>query len=77
MELIKERYDKTKQVVAVHMDELIRIPACSGDKAAQIRAVYDKVNVHVRGLDSLDMGTDQYRILVPVLMSKLPHDVKL
>ena len=45
-------------MVAAHMDELIRIPACSGDKAAQIHAVYDKVNVHVSGLDLLGMGTD-------------------
>ena len=33
VELIKERYDKTKQVIAAHMDELIKTPACSGDKA--------------------------------------------
>ena len=73
VELIKERYDNT-----AHMDELIKTPACSGDKAAQIRAVYDKINVHVRGLDSLGIGTGQYgSVLVPVIMEKLPQDVRL
>ena len=33
VELIKERYDKTKQVIATHMDELMKIPPCSRDKA--------------------------------------------
>jgi len=65
MELIKERYDKTKQVVAAHMDGLIRIPACSGDRAAQICAVYGKVNVHVRGLNSLRHGNRSLSCISP------------
>ena len=41
VELIKEQYDKTKQVIATHMDELTTIPPCSGDKAIYICVVYD------------------------------------
>ena len=32
------------------MEELLKLPVCTGDKAVQIRTVYDKVSVNVRGL---------------------------
>jgi len=63
----------SKQVIAAHMDELMKIPACSGGYA-----VYDKINVHVRGLELLGIGTGQYgSVLVPIVIAKLPHDVQL
>ena len=42
----------------------------------KIRAVYDKISIHLRGLDSLGIRTGQYgSVLDPVIMAKLPHDV--
>ena len=59
------------------MEELMKIPAC-GDKPSQMRYVYDKVNVHVRGLESLGVNSEQYgSLLIPVIMAKLPNDVRV
>ena len=78
MELIQEWFDKTKQIIAAHVDELTHTPVCSGDKAAQVRALYDKINVHVRGLNSVGMEPHDYgKFLIPVIMSKLLQDVNL
>ena len=46
LDLLKERFGKTQQVISAHMDQLT-LPSCVGDKASQIGAVYDKISVHV------------------------------
>ena len=56
VEFIQERFDKTKQIIAAHVDELIHTPACSGDKAAQVCALYNKINVHVTDCKSYIKG---------------------
>ena len=58
------------------MDELLKPPCCSGDKVAQLCAVYDKISVNVRGLEAIGVTADQYgSFLIPVIMGKLPTDV--
>ena len=43
-----------------------------------MRFVYDKVSVHVRGLESLGVNSEQYgSLLIPVIMAKLPADVRV
>ena len=78
IELLKKRFGNTQQIVATHMEELLRLPACIGDRAQPLRRLYDKLMVHIRGLSSLGIETAQYgSVLVPVLMSKLPDGVRL
>ena len=38
----------TQQIISAHMDELLKLPCCSGDKVTQLCAVYDKISVNVR-----------------------------
>ena len=60
------------------MDEMLKIPAFVNDKVSQLRLVYDKFSVNIRGLESLGVSADQYgSLLVPVIMSKLPHEVRV
>ena len=60
------------------MDELLKIPACSGDKTSQLRFVYDKISVSVRGLEALGVNSSQYgSLLIPIIMSKLPAGIRL
>ena len=43
-----------------------------------LRLVYDRINVHVKGFYLLGVCSDQYSsLLTPVIMSKLPNDIKL
>ena len=58
------------------MDELLKIPNCTVDKPHELKSVYDQINVHIRGLKALNVKSDQYG-RIPVIMSKLPSEVKL
>ena len=77
VELLKQRFGRPQQITA-HMDSLLKIQSCTGDRPATLRFVYDRINVHVRGLHSLGVCSDQYgSLLIPVIMSKLPNDIRL
>ena len=77
-EILKQRYGRPQQVIAAHMDELLKIPSCIGEKSSQLRYVYDKVSIHVRGLESLGVTAEQYgSMLIPVVMSKLPTEIRV
>lgn len=76
--LLKERFGKPQHIISAHMEELIKIPPCTGDKASALRFVYDKVNVNIRGLTSMGIDSGQYgSLLIPVIMTKLPHELRL
>ena len=49
IDILHERFGKSQQIISGHMDELLKIPPCIGDKASQLRFVYDKLSVNVRG----------------------------
>ena len=49
VDILQQRFGKSQAIISAHMEELMKIPAC-GDKPSQMRYVYDKVSVHVRGL---------------------------
>ena len=78
IELLRQRFGNPQLVISTHMDELLKIPACVGDKVSQLRFAYDKISVNVRGLEALGVRASQYgSLLIPVVMSKLPQDVRL
>jgi len=78
VELLKERFGKPKNIIAAHMDELLKVPTCTSERAASLRQVYDKINVHIRGLASLGIDSDQYgSLLIPVIMSKISSEMRL
>ena len=40
--------------------------------------MYDKININIRGLDSLGIKAEQYgSLLIPIIMTKLPPDLRL
>ncbi|XP_015760042.1 PREDICTED: uncharacterized protein LOC107339292 [Acropora digitifera] len=61
------------------MDELLKLPNCLGtERSTSLRNVYDKISVHVRGLASLGVSSEQYGgLLIPVIMAKLPGEVRV
>ena len=71
-------FGRPQQIVAAHMDEILKIQACTSDKLSALRYVYDKISVHVRGLASSGISSEQYgSLLIPIIMSKIPSDVRL
>ena len=78
VKLLQERFGKPQHIISAHMEELIKIPPCSGDRPAALRFVYNKINVNIRGLASMGIDSGQYgSLLIPVIMTKLPQDLRL
>ena len=72
------RFGKPQQIISTHVDELLKIPACTSDKASQLGFVYDKISINVRGLEALGVKSSQYgSLLIPVIMAKLPQEVRV
>ena len=78
IKILHDRFGKTQQTIAAHMDEILKIQACTNGRTSQLRYIYDKVSVHVRGLASLGVSSEQYgSMLIPIIMTKLPSEIRL
>ena len=75
--LIQERFGKPQAIITAHMEELLKVPNCVSDRSYSVRSVYNKI-VHVRGLESLEVTSDQYgHLLISVIMSKFTSDIRI
>ena len=75
IEILQDRFGKTQQIIVTvaHMDELLRLPRCIGDRISQLRSIYDKISINIHGLESLGIKSESVRkIFDSVIMSKLP-----
>ena len=55
--------------------ELLKLLTCTWDKPGQLRIIYDKIKINVRGLESLGVKAEQYgSFLIPLIMSRLPAE---
>ena len=78
IDILNQRFGNPQHIISTHMDELLKIPACTTDKTSQLRFMYDKISINVRGLEALGINSSQYgSLLIPVIMSKLPQDIRL
>ena len=78
IDILNQRFGNPQHIISTHMDELLKIPAYTTDKTSQLRFMYDKISINVRGLEALGVNSSQYgSLLIPVIMSKLPQDVRL
>ena len=78
IEILQKRFGKPQNIISKHMDEMLKIPECVNDNASQLRLVYDKISVNIRGLESLGVSSNQYgSLLIPVIMSQLPHEIRV
>ena len=71
--ILKKRFGNPQLIISKHMEELMNTDAVSSvlDITA-LRRIYDKVEVHVRGLKSLGIASASYgALLMPVLQKKL------
>ena len=61
------------------MDGLLKLtPLGNTSDVRKLRQTYDEIEAHVRGLQALEVPTESYgSFLVPVLMTKIPEDIRL
>ena len=79
IDLLKERFGNKQKIISSHMDRLIKIKAaCESEGIAQLRLVYDQINIQIRGLEALGVTSDTYgSLLIPIIMSGLPSQISL
>ena len=56
IDILKQQFGKTQHIISTHMDELLKILACTTDKTFPLRFIYDKLSINVRGLESLGVN---------------------
>jgi len=72
VKLLQDRFGKPQQIISAHMEELIKISPCTGEKPSSLRYVFDKINVYVRGLSAMGVSSAQIgSLLIPIIMSKI------
>jgi len=60
------------------MEGLLKIPICVCDRLSSPRSVYDKIMVHIRGLEALEVPPERYgSLVIPLVMAKFPNDIRL
>ena len=75
MDILKERYGKPQHIISAHMQELLSL---QNDRTTELRTIYDKIMVHVRGLESLGISSEKYgSLLIPVILSRMPNKIVL
>ena len=77
--MLSERYGNTDAIISIHMKELVALqPVTSNEDLGGLRRLYDSLETHIRSLLSLNVDTASYGMLLkPLLMEKLPREVKL
>uniref|UniRef100_A0A1X7UCM6 Uncharacterized protein n=1 Tax=Amphimedon queenslandica TaxID=400682 RepID=A0A1X7UCM6_AMPQE len=77
--LLELRFGNKERIISKHMDTLFALKSVSwqGNTMA-LRALYDKVQAHLRALKALVVSPEAYTSLLPsVLMRKLPSELEL
>ena len=76
--MLKDRFGDPQQIICAHMEGLMKVANCVNEQPSSLRVVFDKIMVHIRGLEALDVTSEQYgSFLIPVIMAKLPNDIRL
>ena len=79
VELLMRRFGKPSTIQRAHINELLSVQAVYREReTARLRALYDKIECHYRGLIALKVDEATYlSIVVPTLLEKLPESVRL
>ncbi|XP_068670957.1 uncharacterized protein [Montipora foliosa] len=79
VELLKRRFGNRQVVISSHMEALTKIPkVASASEVKRLRSLYDTVESHVRGLESMEISSEMYGcFLTPIIMQKLPEEFRI
>jgi len=73
--LLKARFGKKQRIMNAYMKALWNLPVPS-NTASSLHELYDTVECHIRGLESLGKKKDSYEdLLVSLILGRLPNPV--
>jgi hypothetical protein len=74
--LLRERFGQEHKIINAYMQCLLDLPRPYSD-INSLRNFQEKMESYIRGLQSLGQGQDSYgNLLVPVVLEKLPAEIK-
>ncbi|XP_068234171.1 uncharacterized protein [Palaemon carinicauda] len=81
-ELLEERYGDPENIISAHLQTLMQLGSSRNTKTeihtSSLRKLQNYLVDHVCSLEALGVGGGQYwRILVPMILALLPHDIRL
>ncbi|CAM1310776.1 Uncharacterised protein g5510 [Pycnogonum litorale] len=75
--LLKDRFGDEQKIVTRHMDALLKLRKVDSCNVRALRKLYDDVELHIRGLESVGRKTNSYgELFIPVL-EKIPETIRL
>ena len=77
-ELLTERYERPDTLIFKHVQALLHLEIDKNkkDTLSRLKSCMDQVNIHIRSLETLGIdGTSYGVILVPLILSRLPHEI--
>lgn len=77
--LLRKRFGRREKVVFSHIQGLLNVSSSGkGSRLSQLKSLQDQILVHVRSLEALEVSGSTYGIvLTPLVLSRLPSDVRL
>ena len=76
--ILKERFGNKQQIISSHMQALLNLQGLPNEKVSQLRLIFDQINAHVRGLETLGVTAERYgSLLIPIIMSRMPSDITI
>ena len=76
--LLLSRYGGKEKIIFNHIQDLLALSVTSKPTVKQLWNFHDKLQIHIRSLASLGIGGETYGvILTPVVLSRLPTDLRL
>ena len=77
--LLKQRFGNRQIVISSHIEVLTKLPKVeSMGEVKKLRSLYDTVESHVRGLESMEISSEMYGcFLTPIVMQKLPEEFRI
>ena len=74
--LLHERYGQKHRIVRTYVQALLDLPAPM-NTISSLRTFYDKTEIYIRGLESLEQMESSYgTLLVPVILKKIPEEIR-
>ena len=79
VDLLQSRYSNKQVIVSSHMETLLQLPKVNtSEELKKLRLVFDKTESVIRSLQGIGITPEMYgTFLTPILMSKIPNDLRL
>ncbi|XP_066923479.1 uncharacterized protein [Clytia hemisphaerica] len=77
-EMLEKRFGNKQLVISSHVKKLLDLEFIDSKNVKGLRNLFDKIETEIRSLDSLGCDSTTYgTMLIPIIMEKLPQDIKL